>query len=408
MKFEKNITYRNLESVTQLITRGITPKYIEDGVPVINQRCIRNGKVDFGLARHTNVEFSKIPNVKYLKDYDILINSTGRGTLGRVGQIKEIHFPVTVDSHVTIVRAKKEFVEPIFLGYFLKSRQTLIESLAQGSTGQTELSRGYLKTIDIKIPSKSTQRRIASILSAFDDKIEVNRQMNRTLEEMAGALFREMCLPKDDKRLPKGWSSDILENHVEIGRGLSYKGAGLTNAEDENGVPMHNLNSVFEGGGYKYKGIKFYNGEYKERHLVKPGDVIVTNTEQGHKYLLIGCPAIVPKYFGEKGIFSQHIYRVRPKADSPISKPFLHYLLLQKMVREQMIGATNGTTVNMLSKDGLEYPQFFLPPKKVIDKFTGLVNSFLEKKEELHKENLTLSQIRDGLLPRLMSGQVKL
>jgi type I restriction enzyme S subunit len=78
---------------------------------------------------------------------------------------------------------------------------------------------------------------------------------------------------------------------------LSYKGAGLAESD---AMPMHNLNSVLEGGGYKTKGIKYYNGDYKEKHFVNAGELIIANTEQGHKYMLIGYPAIVPSFYGEK------------------------------------------------------------------------------------------------------------
>ena len=70
-------------------------------------------------------------------------------------------------------------------------------------------------------------------------------------------------------------------------------GTGLRN--DGTGLPMHNLNSVFEGGGYKHEGLKYYAGEYREKHLLEPGDMIVTNTEQGFDHLLIGHAAICPE-----------------------------------------------------------------------------------------------------------------
>jgi len=93
--------------------------------------------------------------------------------------------------------------------------------------------------------------------------------------------------------------SDKTEQHTEVFRGLSYKGSGLT--ENGFGIPMHNLNSVYEGGGYKIEGIKFYSREYKERHLVYPGDIIVTNTEQGHEFKLIGFQAIIPDHLVTQG-----------------------------------------------------------------------------------------------------------
>ena len=168
---------------------------------------------------------------------------------------------------------------------------------------------------------------------------------------------------------------------------------------------MHNLNSIYEGGGYKYEGIKYYSGDFKERHLVSPGDVIITNTEQGHDLLLIGFPAIMPRFFGDSGIFSQHIYKLIIR-DTYISEPFLYYLLMSYDVREQITGATNGSTVNMLPKDGIEWAKFKLPPELKIREFTNIVRSYLEKKEFIHSQVRTLEKLRDTLLPKLMSGEV--
>src|SRR5690606_25836140 len=134
---------------------------------------------------------------------------------------------------------------------------------------------------------------------------------NRTLEELARALFRKWFVDEAD-----GWEEVALEEHVRVTKGLSYKGSGLSESE---GLPLHNLNAIYEGGGYKYEGVKWYTGDYKERHVLKPGDVIVANTEQGHEHLLIGCPAIVPKCFGEMGLFTHHIFRAVPKAGSPLT-----------------------------------------------------------------------------------------
>jgi len=217
---------------------------------------------------------------------------------------------------------------------------------------------------------------------------------------LAETLFRQWFVEEAEE----SWEWHELGEFVEVMRGLSYKGAGLS--EKGKGVPMHNLNSVYEGGGYKYDGIKFYTGEYKERHLLYPGDVIVTNTEQGHEMLLIGFPAIVPKYFGEPGIFSQHIYKLNIK-DKTITKPFLYYLLMTYDVREQIVGATNGSTVNMLAKDGIEWAKFKLPPQAKIKTFTKFANQLVDKKETNYLQIKTLEKLRDTLLPKLMSGEVR-
>lgn len=204
--------------------------------------------------------------------------------------------------------------------------------------------------------------------------------------------------------IPKGWRVVSFEEELDAVRGLSYKGAGLV---DGNATPMHNLNCVFEGGGYKTNGIKYYNGDYKEKHLVKAGELIIANTEQGHKYLLIGHPAIVPSFYGDEGIFSHHIYRLRPKEESYLSPDFMYHLLLQAQVREQVVGFANGTTVNMLKIEGLQKPKFIMPPKELVEKFTAISKAKRLKGEQIVEENTMLAQLRDNLLPKLMKGEIE-
>lgn len=199
------------------------------------------------------------------------------------------------------------------------------------------------------------------------------------------------------------WESQTLEQHIQAIKGISYKGEGLSK---DSGTPMHNLNSVHEGGGYKYEGIKYYTGEFRERHLINAGDIIVANTEQGFEYLLIGFPAIVPKHFGQSGIFSHHIFRISILPDSPLRTHYLYFLLMDPNVREQIMGCTNGTTVNMLSIDGLRLPTFKLPPRRLIDNFEELTDKIFENLELLYNESRKLANLRDTLLPRLMSGEL--
>ena len=179
-----------LGDIADYINRGVTPSYSDEGVIVINQKCVRDGQVKYEQSRYTNSEKKKISEEKYLKSFDILINSTGQGTLGRVGQVKKIISPTTVDSHLTIVRVNKNH-DPIFLGYVLKSKQSIIEDLAEGTTGQTELSRYKVAALPLVLPDLPTQSAIAEILSSLDDKIELNNKINQELENLAQTLFKQ-------------------------------------------------------------------------------------------------------------------------------------------------------------------------------------------------------------------------
>jgi type I restriction enzyme S subunit len=358
-----------------------------------------------------------------------------------VGYVAIAQNPITTNQGFKSLIPKGGF-DSEFLYYLLKSNTEHLKSHASGTTF-AELSGGVLKQIRFTVPSHNTQREIAGILGSLDDKIELNRQMNKTLEAMSRALFQcwfmdfepvrmkaegkdpsapvskgglgldpaiAMLFPDslDDSLLgeiPKGWRVEPLHQHYDAVRGLSYTGSGLSN----DGLPLHNLNSVLEGGGYKYAGIKHYIGEYRERHLVHPGDVLVANTEQGFGYLLIGYPAIVPHRFGDVGLFSHHLYRIRTKPTSYLTNYFIYLALIaDHKFRDVVIGYTNGTTVNMLSIDGLQAPHIIVPPQELINLLISSVSPQLALSESIVNETEQLSLLRDTLLQPLVDGTIQL
>jgi len=196
-----------LGDVCEIIKRGITPKYVNNnGIRVINQKCIRDYQINFDLCKHTDIN-KKYTQEKFLKDLDILINSTGIGTVGRVAQLKKVKEKSLCDSHVMIVRPN-ELVIAGFLGYVLKNRQKEIEKLAEGSTGQVELSAKRLSSLNIFLPPLPIQKKIADILSVIDEKIETLQNINETLEEMAKAIFKSWFVDFDIVKAKEEGKSD--------------------------------------------------------------------------------------------------------------------------------------------------------------------------------------------------------
>jgi type I restriction enzyme S subunit len=397
-----------LGDVCEKIGSGATPRggsdvYLSQGEIALirSQNVYNDGFKKDGLAYITEVHAEELSNVT-VEPNDVLLNITG-DSVARCCQVPDDVLPARVNQHVAIIRPQKDKLDARYLRYYLVDpiMQDYMLMLAGGGATRNALTKGMIESFEIPLPPLPEQRAIAGILGALDDKIELNRRMNRTLESMARAVFRQWFVESEDS---KDWQEQTLQQHVEAEKGLSYKGEGLSK---DGGTPMHNLNSVYEGGGYKYEGIKYYTGEYKERHILNAGDIIVTNTEQGFEYLLIGFPAIVPKHFGKTGIFTHHIFRVRPLPTSPLKTHYLYFLLMDPLVREQIIGCTNGTTVNMLSKDGLQTPKFKLPPSELIDKFENFASPIFDKMELLYEESRTLANLRDTLLPKLMRGEVR-
>lgn len=320
---------------------------------------------------------------------------------------------------------------PRFVYYLL---QTLpLAGLDSGSV-QPSLNRNFVYGIEAFVPARRVQDRVGAILASLETRIDHNRALATNLETIARALFKSWFVDFDPVRaraageappslasdlaglfpdrfvdselgeIPEGWKVVPLSQLVEVERGLSYKGSGL--ADRDSGKPMHNLNSVLEGGGYKYAGIKYYSGDYKARHIAKAGDIVVANTEQGHKHLLIGFPAIIPASHAE-GLFSHHLYRVRRSEGAGATKHWLYYVLMAPEVREQIIGHANGSTVNMLKPTGLQVPLVVLPPMVLCEQFDALAESIRARIENCVAESTALAELRDLLLPRLISGKLR-
>lgn len=163
---------QHLATLTSLIQRGISPKYVDDGgVLVLNQKCIRDQNVSFNDARRHGVRLQE-NDKRLLNITDILVNSTGIGTLGRVAFIKRLpEREITVDSHVTIVRANKELILPEYLAWTMIRLQPLIESAANGSTGQVELSKPFLEKLKVVVPDSNILKKFHSLLNPIIKKL---------------------------------------------------------------------------------------------------------------------------------------------------------------------------------------------------------------------------------------------
>jgi type I restriction enzyme S subunit len=390
-------TYK-LNDLTTFISRGVTPAYTESGgVIVLNQKCIRDGKVDFSASRRTDPNKKNISSEKYLSDYDILINSTGQGTLGRVAQLKELQEEVTADSHVTIVRPDSALIDSIFLGYVLKSKQSLIESFAEGSTGQTELSREKVKQIDVNIPPIEEQRRIAKILFALDEKIELNLQMNATLEKIAQATFKQWFVdfqyPGFDGELvdglPSGWKQAPIDAIAEFLNGLAMQKFPPENEVDY--LPVIKIRELRQG---ITDSSDKASVNIPEQYIVNDGDVLFSWS--GSLEVIIWSDG--------KGGLNQHLFKVTSKK---YPKWFYYFWTKYYLPRFQAIAQDKATTMGHIQRRHLTESIVNVPTDEILNIANQLLNPLLEKLIEVKLQNQTLIQIRDGLLPKLMSGKIR-
>lgn len=190
-----------VEEIAELVSRGITPKYDESSAEtVLGQTCVRNNLVLIENGRHHK---PKKINEKWLREGDLLINSTGVGSLGRTAQVWFEPEKLTVDSHITIVRTRKP-EHALYLGFWAFAHERYIESLHTGSTGQTELPRDHVKAIRFVLPDAATLSWFNSIAEPAVKAIVANQVESKRLEALRDAL------------LPKLMSGEVDVSEVEL------------------------------------------------------------------------------------------------------------------------------------------------------------------------------------------------
>jgi len=300
-----------------------------------------------------------------------------------------------------------------FIKYYLEILKIRMKNISHGAT-QDNLSLDKLLSFDFLVPPLPIQRRIAGILSAYDDLIENSQRRIKILESMARALYREWfvhfrypghesvpLVPSPLGDIPQGWEVRKLGELLSVDKGVSYNGAGLT----EHGNPMVNLKNIQAGGGFRRDATKPYSGDFKPRHTVKPGDVVLANTDLTQAGNVVTSPALIPRLGDEKPILiSHHLYAVRPVEGIP--PLFVYHLMMTEDFRGFAKGFAIGTTVLGLPKEGILNYSFACPTPALIRDLVARVAGIHELMEALHDRIDNLRRTRDLLLPRLLSGQI--
>ena len=224
-----------LGEVCSFLNRGISPKYLEEGgICVLNQKCVRDHAVNFFLARRHDNTAKRVSSDRLVQAGDVLINSTGTGTLGRVAQVRKAPIePTTVDSHVTIARPLPGKFFSEFFGYMLIFIEEAIKKAGEGCGGQTELARAVLaEKFSVTYPSShSEQHRIVAILDeAFDGIATARANAEKNLQN-ARALF-ESHLQSVFTQRGEGWIERSIGDICTLKSGTSV-GVSLEKAKGE-------------------------------------------------------------------------------------------------------------------------------------------------------------------------------
>lgn len=387
-----------LRKLSEYTARGISPKYVEtNGLMVLNQKCIRNQKIDFSPARLTDVNKKFAPSKK-IKLHDILINSTGVGTLGRVAQVsKELN--ATVDSHITIFRSldySKELDIKIckkYIGYALREKEKEIEALGKGATGQTELSKdSVLDNIEIRIPKEfEKQNEIASVLAVYDDLMENNEKRIKILEEMAQLIYTEWFVKF---KFPGHENVNLVDSGTEFGmipEGWEVKSfVDFFNIKYGKNLPTTKISSE---GRYKVYGAGGVIGYYEQKNI-------------DQKTALVTCrgngSGTVWRTFGE-GFVTNNSFTV----DCNLFNGAFEFVF-NCLKQCNIASAISGSAQPQITIESINFVKFVLPANDLIDEFINKTSEIYILADILRSKNKNLSQIRDLLIPQLVTGKREL
>jgi type I restriction enzyme S subunit len=424
-----------LRDVCVKIGSGATPRggkeaYKGGATSLIRSQNIYNeGFHRDGLVYIDDDQSAELRNVE-VKPNDILLNITG-DSVARCCQVAADVLPARVNQHVAIIRPQPESLDARFLRYVLVSHEYQLRLLALASAGATRpaLTKSMIEELDIPSPPLAEQKAIAGVLGALDDKIELNRRMNATLEAMARALFQSWFVDFDpvraklDGRTPVGMDAataalfpdsfqDSELGPIPFGWELS-KLKDLTSKIGSGATPRGGSDVYVDEGPALIRSQNVYDHEFHWAGLarltdksaselknveVMNDDVLLNITGDSILRTCVVDPAVLPARV------NQHVSIIR--AIKGIPPRYLHLYLVQDSMKSVLIGMSAGATRHAITKGHLESTDVLKPSAQVLAAFEKLTLPWFEQIDANRTQSRTLASLRDTLLPKLLSGEL--
>ena len=372
------------------------PKFIVNGEYIfVNAKNLYNGYIlDNDPTKKTSHE-EYLKYKKPLGKHSILYSIDG--TIGNIAKYRGEK--CVLGKGACYINCNPEIVESSYLYYQLQSPhfKSYIHLMSTGSTIK-HISLKTMRDYVFELPSLEDQHRIASILSSLDRKIELNNKINADLEEMAQAIFKNWFVDfepfKDGKfvdselgMIPEGWKVGSPYKYVKVVYGAPYKSAKFN--DNGEGLPLIRIRDL------KDCNPQFYTPEIlPQTEYVNMGDIVAGMDAE-----------FVPHIWkGNMGLLNQRVCKLMPQQTS-ISNLFVLYLMKPEL--EFVQSYKTGTTVSHLGKADIDKFVVVLPPLKVVEECSKILDSILQRIKNISAESRNLSTLRDTLLPRLMSGELE-
>lgn len=394
-----------LGEVCTLIARGVAPKYLEEaGTLVLNQKCVRDHAINYDLGRRHDAVAKRIAPDRLIQVGDVLVNSTGTGTLGRVAQVRSNPpEPTTVDTHVTIVRPKPGEFYPDLFGYALVVLEEKLAASGEGASGQTELARTTVANFEISYPTDlEEQRRIVAVLDEAIAAIATataNAEKNlANARELFEALLRETLADSHGAETCFGEAANIKV-------GFAFKSSGYTTQVD--GVRLVRGDNIVQGQ-FRWEDVKRWPGdnvaEYADYQL-DIGDVLLamdrTWVKAGLKFTVVGSDDV-------PSLLVQRVARLRAKQAT--SADFIALQIASAAFTEYVLDIQTGLGVPHISGKQISDFRFILPERSKQDAIVRRMEEARARCEALRNicksKLLQLDQLKQSLLHRAFTGEL--
>ena len=384
-----------------------TPRQVNKGYKLVTAKHIINGQIDLSDAYLiSESDYLKICERSKVDKWDVLMSMIGNG-LGKSAVVKDN--PKYAIKNLALFKIGDE-IKAKWLHYYLSSYkgQSYIYNSLQGS-GQPFISLSVIRKFPIPVPVNDLlMKRIVMILSRYDSLIENYQWQIKLLEEAAQRLYKEWFIdlhfPGHENTpiidgIPEGWEKKKLGEVFTYVRGKSYTSKELSNK----GTIMVNLKNIQAFGGYNRNAEKRFTGDYKEMQALEKGDLIMGVTDMTKERRLVGHVALVPD-FNERATFSMDLIKIVP---FELPKVYLYCAMRFGGISTSISPLANGVNVLHLKPDALTGIEMIVPNKVLIQNFSSYASSCIEEINNIEDQIRNLTEARDRLLPKLMSGEIE-
>ncbi|MCS6098721.1 MULTISPECIES: restriction endonuclease subunit S [Shewanella] len=422
-----------LSSLGKIVTGKTPPSkvidaFVNGSVPFVTPRDLDDRKWIKTTERYLSNTGLESVKGNIVPAHSVAVSCIGSD----MGKARLLSVKSVTNQQINTILVNSELHNPEYIYYVLSTKQQSLKDIAGGSATPI-LNKSHFGQFEIDLPSKGYQDAVVDVLRGLDSKIEINTQTNQTLEQMAQAIFKSWFVDFDPVKakmrgeqpegmdeataslfpeklveselglIPEGWEVETLDSHTSMiidHRGKTPKKLGSDWVEE--GYPAISAKNIKSKKIVRPDTIRFLDEATYKKWMKVPlikGDIIMTSeAPMGELYFFDGSRDFC---------LSQRLYglRANPEVCNPV---FLFNWLQTTQAKADMEGRASGSTVLGIKQAELRKVKILTPPKNILDKYSSIASNLIDMTAKNNAQNISLEELRDTLLPKLLSGEIEL